>query len=188
MSFASRNNAHKVSMLFEGQVSIPCDIDNQSVRVDGNGVRFMTLHFGTDVGYVKLDYNADGIPDRFRILWDNNVVADSLFVGDHLTGNPPNANVSVWETGGSGTFVGKTYNNVPEYEWRNGVFVRREGVSHTITVTQEMVAPFGKSAGKGSLIFHKNKPFPTHATLEITSLATNTGYSFKPNCVDPDIV
>lgn len=42
---------------------------------------------GSATGNVVVTFNAIGVPDRFQIEWNGNIVADSLFVGDDL----PNA-------------------------------------------------------------------------------------------------
>lgn len=39
---------------------------------------------GNTMGNVTVSFDAVSIPDRFQIIWDGNVVADSLFVGDAL--------------------------------------------------------------------------------------------------------
>lgn len=40
---------------------------------------------GSDTGTVEVTFNSSSVPDRFQIFWDNNLVADSLFVGDDLS-------------------------------------------------------------------------------------------------------
>lgn len=48
---------------------------------------------GTGIGYIR--FNAGDIPDRFQIFWNNNLVADSLFVGDYLNVNGAQRNIYV---------------------------------------------------------------------------------------------
>ena len=52
-----------------------------------DGIYEVEADLGTNIGDTTVTLNAIGIPDRFQIVWDGSVVADSLFVGDSL----PNA-------------------------------------------------------------------------------------------------
>jgi len=42
---------------------------------------------GSNTGNVSVEFDAQGVPDRFQIYWNNSLVADSLFVGDALINN-----------------------------------------------------------------------------------------------------
>lgn len=48
------------------------------------GVYYATVYLGNYIGPVTFELNAQSVPDRFQILYDGEVVADSLYVGDGL--------------------------------------------------------------------------------------------------------
>ena len=50
----------------------------------GDGIYEFSVAVGTGIGDTTLTFNSIGVPDRFEIIWNGNVVADSLFVGDNL--------------------------------------------------------------------------------------------------------
>jgi hypothetical protein len=50
----------------------------------GEGIYEVELDLGTDTGIATVEFNSLSVPDRFEILWNGSVVADSLFVGDSL--------------------------------------------------------------------------------------------------------
>ena len=163
-------------------VGIGCS-EFQSFSSDDQAGRYLTeVELGLDTGLVVLDYNAGNIPDRFQIMYDGVIVADSLYVGGYFTGNPPDANTALWEGGsGSGMFVGKTYNNIPDYSWNGTQFVAT-GATNNYTVNQIDVAPFGQTAGAGTISFTKNNASPSTMTVIVTALPANTGFDFTPNC------
>lgn len=149
----------------------------------GTGKYFMDIDLGSDLGNVVMDYGAGSIPDRFQIFSGATLLVDTLYVGDYLTGNPPNANVSLWEGGGAvGTFVGKLYGTVPEFEWDGSAFVSTGNVTNNVTVQQSDVAPFGQTAGTGQISFTKTAGMSNIVTVVVTSLPANTGWNFTLNC------
>ena len=161
---------------------VDCD-ETISFSSDDQAGRYCTeVQLGAGTGTVVLNYNAGDIPDRFQIEYNGTIVADSLYVGDYLTGNPPDADTALWEGGaGSGMFVGKTYNGIPEYEWDGTQFVTT-GNSSNYTVTQSDVAPSGQTAGAGTLSFVKTNANPSTMKVIVTALPANTGFDFTPNC------
>ena len=63
---------------------IPCNAGSISFS-GGPGVFYATaVVLGTGIGPITASFNAQGIPDRFRLVWSGSTVADSLFVGDNL--------------------------------------------------------------------------------------------------------
>jgi hypothetical protein len=59
-----------------------------SLSATGNqGYYEVNAVVGSNTGTVAVTFNAISVPDRFQIFWDNNLVADSLFVGDDLSGD-----------------------------------------------------------------------------------------------------
>ena len=69
-----------------------------SLAIDGlEGYYEVPIFVGNGVGDITITLQAGGIPDRFQILWDGDIVADSLFVGNYLGGtNPPNPQDSIF--------------------------------------------------------------------------------------------
>ena len=56
--------------------------------VSGSGTQGyyeLTASVGTDTGQVTIQFDAYGVPDRIQAVWDNAVVADSLFVGNAVS-------------------------------------------------------------------------------------------------------
>lgn len=176
-----RKEIHKYSNILTSPI-LSCG-GLQEFSSDDQAGRFLTeVELGTDTGTVVLDYNASSIPDRFQIIYDGSIVADSLYVGDFFAGNPPDANTALWEGGsGSGMFVGKTYNNIPDYEW-NGLNFIATGDTANYTVSQSDVASFGQTSGAGTLSFNKTNSSPSTMTIVVISLPSNTGWDFTTNC------
>jgi len=62
------------------ETTVGCD---QSFNPTGGTGNFSyVIDFGTGIGQAGINYDAFGVPDRFIISWDGNVVADSGFVGN----------------------------------------------------------------------------------------------------------
>ena len=56
-----------------------------SMNTNGNGgIYEVQVELGTNTGQTTITFDAWGIPDRFQLEWDGDIVADSLFVGDNL--------------------------------------------------------------------------------------------------------
>lgn len=71
-----------------------------SITTQGDeGIYLVPMILGTDAGTLKVHFNAQGVPDRFQILFDTagasndladmEVVADSLYVGDSVSMSSP---------------------------------------------------------------------------------------------------
>lgn len=163
--------------------SINCGENLEFSSQSGAGTYYIDVDLGGGTGNVTLDYFSGNIPDRFKIHYNGVVVADSKFVGGYLTGDPPNASISSWLSGGgTNNFVGSTYTNIMDKTYQNGDFVNL-GTSKNYVVTQNDVAEFGSTSGTGSISFNKSTPSPTKMTVEVISLASNTGWNFSVNCV-----
>jgi hypothetical protein len=67
--------------------AIPC---NGSLSASGAaGYYEIVNNIGSNTGNVSVTFNAQSIPDRFQLYWNNILVADSLFVGDRLNTDGP---------------------------------------------------------------------------------------------------
>ena len=61
---------------------ITCD---SSISAGGSdGLYELNIEIGTQIGDTFVEFDSYGVPDRFQIIWNGNVVADSLFIGDSL--------------------------------------------------------------------------------------------------------
>jgi hypothetical protein len=63
---------------------IPCNAGSISFG-GGAGIYYAeAIVLGNAIGPVTASFNAQNVPDRFRLVWSGSTVADSLFVGDGL--------------------------------------------------------------------------------------------------------
>jgi len=66
-----------------------------AINVNDSGYYEVPIFVGSGTGNITITLTATNIPDRFQIIWDESIVADSLFVGGYLGGIvPPNPNPS----------------------------------------------------------------------------------------------
>lgn len=164
-----RKNIHKLSTIGL-ETPLSC---GELISFSGNvGVFIFDIELGNDVGNIDIDYNAFSVPDRFQIEYDSTIVADSLYVGGTLIGDPPDTPAGI---------VGNTYNNIPEYIW-NGIQFVANGNTQNITITQPDVAVAGETAGAGTLSFIKSTATPTTMTIRIFAPLEGTLWNITPNC------
>lgn len=171
-----RKEIHKLSVTKKDPV-IPCG-GFISISNSTEGVFLIDLNIGTDTGVVELGYNAQNIPDRFQIIWDGNVVADSKYVGNGISGNPPDYNNSL---------VGETFNNIPEYLYTGPgpTDYNLTGTNYNITVNQSDVANGSTSeptSGSGNISFAKTTAQPSTMRVVVYGVLGGTLFSITPNC------
>ncbi len=141
----------------------PC---NNNFTASGNtGIYEIELDLGEETGVVTMDYDAYSVPDRFEIVYDGNVVADSKYVGDGISGDPPSY---------SG-LIGTQTLDVYEY---NGSGFEATGESRTITTDQDDIAngTTEPSEGAGTISFTKSTALPTNITIRVTG-RSNTSWA-----------
>ena len=68
---------------FDAQ-SIPCNAGNVSFSGGKGYYVAQAVVLGEGIGPVTCSFNAQSVPDRFRLYWSGSTVADSLVVGDSL--------------------------------------------------------------------------------------------------------
>lgn len=68
-----------VDAIVEPEPDVQCD-DNFTFS-GSSGVKDIVINFGVATGECGIDYNPAAIPDRFQIIYDGVIVADSLFKG-----------------------------------------------------------------------------------------------------------
>ena len=162
-----------------------CDTSIEFSSPAGAGVYYTDIELGPATGIVNITCGPGNIPDRFEVFYNGSLVADSKFVGDYLTGNPPDASTVLWEgTPGSGQFVGHVYNGIPDLVWNGSSYVA-SGPTTDFTILQSDIADFGSTADGGSISFNKNLTGVTVVTIKVTSVVTNTGWAFLVGCPTP---
>lgn len=68
---------------FDAQ-SVPCNAGSIDFSGDSGYFVAKAIVLGEGIGPVTCSFNAQSVPDRFRLNWSGSTVADSLFVGDGL--------------------------------------------------------------------------------------------------------
>lgn len=158
---------------------MPCG-DISAINAGSPSGEYITeVNLSEGLGLVVVDYSAGNTPDRFKIEYDGVLVADSRYVGDYFTGTPPNADATLW--GDTGSFVGKTYSNLPKYKWTQGGYVLDSGTVST-TITQSDVGDYGQTQGSGALYFEKSQVTPGVMKIITTSPTGEAWFSIHAKC------
>ncbi|WP_456867575.1 Ig-like domain-containing protein [Galbibacter sp. BG1] len=147
----------------------------------GNGVYEVNIVVGTELGETGISYNAQNVPDRFQLVYDGVVVADSKYVGGYLDPNSPYYNPNA-----AANLVG-TYEDLDVYEYNGSNFVTT-GEKRTVTVNSGDIASGGANepqAGMGVLTFVKTTEIPTIVKLLIYGPDGGTAWSFAGICPTP---
>ena len=147
---------------------IPCDA---TLSTSGSrGVYEIELNLGEETGIVTLDYNAQGVPDRFEVIYNGNVVADSKYVGNDLSGTPP-------------TYAGLIANHedlpVNQYD---GTQFNLTGELRDINITQSDIADGSANeptAGAGTIFFNKATAQPTNVLIRVTGPTGGTAWNIN---------
>ena len=143
-------------------------IPNQSL-----GIYETTFELGSNTGTAGINYNGQGIPDRFQIEYNGVIVADSKYVGNSLSGTPLTYNGLV-----------NTFNNITIYEYDGSGYINT-GLTNTITVAQSDIADNSTqypSAGSGTLTFNKTNASPSTIKVIVTAPLANTGWNMSSIC------
>lgn len=115
---------------------IPCNAGG--IDFDGNeGVFYATaVVLGTGIGPITASFNAQSIPDRFRLVWSGSTVADSLFVGDSLNNQTTYNNYT-------GSII--TASSLTRYNWNQQADTFQSGNAESVTYTSASFPPFPNS-------------------------------------------
>lgn len=164
-----RRFIHKVGGLISKAVPCTGDINANG----GTGIYELQVSIGTALGLAGVKYNAQGVPDRFQIIYDGNIVADSLFVGDSLTGTPPNY---------SG-LIGS--HNLAIFEYNGTAFVNT-GNTEVINVTLSDISDRVNEPtnGNGTILFEKTTAEPSVMTIRATGVS-GTAWNLSGICPFP---
>jgi hypothetical protein len=123
-----------------------------------------SVGLGTPTGNVLLQYSAESVPDRFIVLWNNNVAIDTGYVGD------PEYNIGgVDRTEFNNSLSGRTdpitLNTYPDF----------------VTYPTDGYPPI-VGLGTGSASFNKNLANPTSVTVNVYGPITGTRWTYRLNC------
>lgn len=138
-----------------------------SVSATGSrGIYELELEAGLDTGRTGVVINSRNVPDRFQIYYDDELVADTKFIGDALVPGPP---VDV----NGMSMLGNYDLNVYSY---NGVSFDDTSEIITITIGQDDLANNETEATGGytTLFFNKETAEPTKIKLVVTGVNNST--------------
>jgi len=155
-----------------------------------SGIYETEIELGTETGLVTIQFDSADIPDRFQIEWDGSIVADSLFVGDHLpdiTYETPiidveSLNVYVYD---GNNFVEKLSEPTRTVDFSSSDIAVSDGTetraagsgTGQIGVVPNYPSPTAlASNGQIKLQFNKQYALPTKAKLIVTGVNSNTGW------------
>lgn len=162
-----REFIHKLPSVGKLGTTIDCDT---GLAANGNvGVYLLDTIIGTDTGWVQLDYDAINVPDRFQIIYDGVIVADSKYVGDSL-----------------GTYIPQLLDsfNLPQKEY-DGVQFINNGSTESFTNTSDDIAdgsPSEPTSGSGSIGFIKNSATPSLLRIKSFGPVEGTAWNITINC------
>lgn len=152
-------------------LGVPC---SGSIAAGGTtGVYETVINVGTDTGLTGIKYDAQSVPDRFEIYYDNIKVADSKYVGDGLAPGPP---VSY-----SGLLGPKTGFHI--FSYNGSTFVDTGNIEPDFTVVQDDIANniTEPTDGNGTLLFNKASSTPTTIKIRVTG-TSGTAWTFNGVC------
>lgn len=147
-------------------------------------IKEFDVNLGSNIGPAEFTFDMGDIPSRAEVIWDGNVVADSLFVGDGL----PNVNyennitsaTSLEKHVFNGNFVFQnneavnfTSSDISDYN-TNRPTTNDGSVGNQVGVVSGY--PSGTplaSAGDIKLMFNKTAPTPTKATIRFTTIGAS---------------
>ena len=145
---------------------------NSALNVDGaEGIYEVDITIGTELGSTGLRYESFGIPDRFQLFFDGNLVADSKYVGDRLRSYKV-------------TLLNTTNKVLPIFKYNGTTFID-SGLTETISIPNSDIAsgiPSEPTAGKGEIKFNKTKSDVTVMKLRVTGVLGGTLWNAVPLC------
>ena len=165
----------------------------QSLNINGNaGYYEVPALVGENTGYVTVTLNSNIIPDRFQIIWDGDIVADSLFIGDALPNTTYQNNILATTSLNKFLYNGTSFDNNGTTtvsflssdiaNSTGGVGTLRDvgSVGNQIGVVANYPSPTAKaSEGNIKLTFNKTSTFPTTITIVSMGVEVDTGWRIE---------
>ena len=166
----------------EATASIPCD--GTLATTAASGYYEIINDIGTNIGEVSIEFNAQGVPDRLQIYWDNVLVADSLFVGDDLIG--------AGRTGGINSIITTTQLNKYLYVGTGGNFVgypawNTNGTINVSYTTADVAATFPSTRASGS-VGNQVNVVPNYPSAAAASCDGNVTLFFNKTSASPSTI
>lgn len=193
--------AYTITPTLEGCVGAPIDVVvtvtasagiscGGSVAASGGGGYYeVPAVVGTDTGEVIVTLDAANIPDRFQIIWDGNVVADSLFIGDALPNAGYESNIITATSLNKFLYNGSTFDangtisvdysasDIANSTGTVGTLRSSGSVGGQIGVVANYPTPTSKaSEGNIKLSFTKTTALPVDITIVAIGTETSTGW------------
>ena len=168
--------------------TIPC---GGSIALDGeDGIYTLEAELGTNTGLVVVEFDSINIPDRFELIYDGSVVADSLFVGDDLPNSTYENNIRSVTTLERFVYNGTTFDfdgsesvnfSASDIAVSDGSETRADGSG---TGQLNVVENFPNSTAKASdgnikLFFDKTDALPSKITIKITGVNNGTVWNIN---------
>ena len=143
-----------------------------------NGIYEVPINVGIGVGMTGINYDAFGIPDRFEILYNGIVVADSRYVGDDLSSMNP-----------TGTYTLSVFKFIGTDDTGTALFDDGSTEQRVITVGSGDIADgiTRPTQGEGNLLFNKLTANPQVITVRVTGVFSSTGWDFTGICPNAPI-
>ena len=177
-----------VVVTVENVISIPC---GGSLNTSGTGGYYeVPVVIGDATGDVTVTFNAENIPDRFQIIWNGNVVADSLFVGDALPNTTYQNNIINATTLNKKLYDGTTFNpngtitvdyssiHIANSTGSGGTLRNVGSVGGQVGVVADYPSAGAKASdGDVKLRFNKTTATPNNITVVVIGVETSTGWS-----------
>lgn len=139
----------------------------------GVGINEILVNFGTGIGFCGIELNAQSVPDRFELYWNDVKVADSLYIGDNISPGPPTSYPGLL---GEKTLSVLEYNGSPTPPMFDDT-----GVDETFTIIQDDIADNVTTPTDGNifLVFNKTTSFPVSALLRIIGPVGGTAFNIN---------
>jgi hypothetical protein len=164
-----------------------------ALNVMGNaGYYEVNSVIGTATGAVILTLDSANIPDRFQVIWDGNIVADSLFIGDALPNSLYETPIIAVTSLNKFLYNGTSFipNGTIAVDYSASDIANSTGSGGTLRDVgsvglQVGVVPNYPSAGaKASdgnikLTFNKTTATPTNITIVVIGIEDNTGWTIE---------
>lgn len=144
-----------------------------SINASGSvGIYEFIMTVGTETGITGVKCDSYGVPDRFQVEYDGQIVADSKYVGDYIKGTPS----------GYPNLIG-THSNLKVFRYNGSKFVD-SGEVRTITVAQNDIANGTTEPTDGNidLTFNKTQATPTVVKIIITAPVGGTAWNIRGIC------
>lgn len=165
-----------INILEEIPNSLPCNAT--STPNQSSGIYTAIFDVGEGTGDTGIAYNAFGVPDRFRIIYNGAIVADSKYVGDSL------ANSTTDLLTGSPWTLSK-YEYTSDGQGGGDYQLAADQSGNVLTITNSDIAN-GTSTeptiGTGSLIFTKFSPQPSFFTVITEAPLGGTAWNINSIC------